>query len=211
MKGSIMDWLSKNKYSLVLLIGISFIWGGCSDQGDLPRPGGSKAKSSDEDSDDKSIKTDDGESEVSDGDDKDLADTDENAGTADGEDLEEEPLVGCAGKEVGGYCWYLASKNDGDSMVCSDKCKDHGGFDLEGTQKYIGYEGSVENCKLVMDALEVGETGDFVKSNSTGIGLDMGCYEDAGMRQYNARDGHLIVDATTAAWGNLKRACACKH
>ena len=56
----------------------------------------------------------------------------------------------CAGRAVGGACWYLSAEE----RNCDDACSSHGGYN-EATRTYAGSSGTNANCDEALDALGV--------------------------------------------------------
>jgi hypothetical protein len=62
----------------------------------------------------------------------------------------ESKVAWCNGVIVGGFCWYFGA----DSVSCEAVCADHGGYD-EATKAFAGSDGSANNCREVIVALQV--------------------------------------------------------
>jgi hypothetical protein len=120
----------------------------------------------------------------------------------------------CGGKQVGGHCWYKGEhKAPANTLLCSDTCADHGGFDLKATQDFVGNAGTTENCKEVLDALELGTNGTAVTENAGAIYNKLGCFlivnQTKRYRGTNATE--KTVDDSGHKATNIVRACACKE
>ncbi|MBS0234515.1 MAG: hypothetical protein JSR99_13630 [Proteobacteria bacterium] len=104
----------------------------------------------------------------------------------------------CAGKSVGGYCWYEGAS----SATCTATCSSHGGT-TDGTIDYTGSGGSLSNCSSVMAAL--GQTA--VGGSGSTTGSSAGCY-------YSLLSGKILrstspVTTQAGSGGGFYRACSC--
>jgi hypothetical protein len=111
----------------------------------------------------------------------------------------------CAGKEVGGACWYL-SATALDS--CSITCEAHGGYD-EATSTYAGAAGTLAQCYEVLDALGVVGTDALpaVDGGDVPSSIGLGCTA-ANTVRYRWT---LTATNADAIMGGFQRACACKE
>lgn len=107
----------------------------------------------------------------------------------------------CAGKLVGGYCWYAAASTN---QSCDTACSSRGGCDLAGTRNYAGSGGSNANCMAVLNALGFSGASIQVGSNASG------CYYNPGANNPKTRRGSTT---TTCAYKESahRRMCACNN
>jgi hypothetical protein len=108
--------------------------------------------------------------------------------------------AGCAGKIVGGYCWYLGAS----ARSCEQVCASRGGANAA-TITYAGTGGTNAQCNSVLTALGVPGT---MTGDAGTCHAALGCGLLFGVR------GRCVnAPTTTAAWyfiGN-QRACACNN
>ncbi|MBY0415386.1 MAG: hypothetical protein K2Q18_14535 [Bdellovibrionales bacterium] len=105
---------------------------------------------------------------------------------------------GCAGVNVGGYCWYYG--HSGES--CGTVCTNHGGYN-EATETYAGVSGTNAACTEVSDALGVPAASMIDTSCSVGYG----CAYFSGFR-IRCND---TVTTETASRNDISRVCACNE
>lgn len=104
----------------------------------------------------------------------------------------------CAGKSVGGYCWYAGVSDQSCTQVCSAR----GGVNMAGTRDYAGSGGTNANCLAVLNALSLG-SGAIQNSGTANLGCSfVGLF---GRQRYPT--------TTTAEASNAlaQRACACNN
>jgi len=79
-------------------------------------------------------------------------------------EITKEPTSTCNGTEVGGFCWYFGDVN----LSCNVVCALHGGYN-DATRTYAGSDGSPNNCKTILTALNIIQD-DFYETAQGGIG-----------------------------------------
>jgi hypothetical protein len=120
----------------------------------------------------------------------------------------------CGGKEIGGHCWYRGeAKAPENTLLCSDTCADHGGFDLEATQNFVGHAGTAANCKKVLDALEIGAKTVVVEEFGGASHTRLGCFilVSQNRRFRGTSPNEMTRDDPGVKTTNNIRACACKE
>ena len=113
------------------------------------------------------------------------------------------PTAGCGGTVVDGHCWYLGDEN----VSCSTVCETRGGYDVA-TQTYSGSNGSADQCRAILTALNLpidnlfettqGGIGCFVIQNTTG-------------GYFGYWDSQLTVADATYTTPGRRRICACQR
>ncbi len=110
----------------------------------------------------------------------------------------------CAGKQVGGFCWYYAASA---SQSCGAVCQSHGGYHTA-TRDFAGSGGTDVACMDVLDA--VGAPGDDV-STLGGSGAAVGCFYSPVLSQrHRVGDTPTSQNATYDVIG-ARRVCACNE
>lgn len=114
-----------------------------------------------------------------------------------------EPGLTCDGTKVGGYCWHLGDEN----KSCEEVCNPYGGYS-DATRTYAGSNGSWENCRNVIEAMDI-ELNEFYSTAQGGIG----CFiYKLTTGQYNGYwdEKPTTADATYGKPGR-ERICACQR
>lgn len=119
------------------------------------------------------------------------------------QDVPDNPATGCGGTVVDGFCWYFGDEN----LSCNTVCSSHGGYNYV-TSTYAGSEGSANNCKNVLDALNIVQD-DFFETTQGGLG----CFaiQTTSGNYYGYWDEQpTSADATSVTPGR-RRICACQQ
>lgn len=123
----------------------------------------------------------------------------------------QDPDAPCAGKRVGGGCWYVGEHGSG----CTFTCATHGGYN-ELTRTFAGDQGTLAHCEQVIEAIGGGDTTVQDKNAySPDPYFALGCV-------HNALSGDLLVSnfrifdtPTTPQAGEgtpgYSRICACNN
>jgi hypothetical protein len=105
----------------------------------------------------------------------------------------------CNGKQIGGFCWYLA----GDNEDCNSACADHGGYS-DGTRTYAGSAGTNSECQGLLSSF--GFTGTVITNT---------CFDGYGCIVNVASGDQVRCSApdtnATSHFPGWRRACACNE
>jgi hypothetical protein len=114
-----------------------------------------------------------------------------------------EPASTCSGTEVGGYCWYFGDEN----LSCNGVCASHGGYD-DATRTYAGSDGSSNNCKSIITALNITQD-DFFETTQGGLG----CFamKTTSGNYYGYWDEQPTAAEATYVTPGRQRICACQN
>ncbi|MCB0164223.1 MAG: tetratricopeptide repeat protein [Anaerolineae bacterium] len=114
---------------------------------------------------------------------------------------EDTPKTPCDGVEVAGACWYLG----GDSAPCDSVCVAHGGYD-EATRTYTGSDGSPDQCRAVLQALQL-PIDNFFETTQGGLG----CFviQNTSGNYFGYWDQRPTTAAATYSVPGRQRVCAC--
>ena len=118
----------------------------------------------------------------------------------------------CAGKQLGGFCWYIGDVN----QSCETVCSAHGGYD-EATKNYAGSGGTEYHCRDVSAKLEIPldlSTG-FVNFDTFDLPVNLGgvgCSIHVKAEGLNDLfwDKDLTTSQATTSVVQIRRMCACQ-
>lgn len=119
------------------------------------------------------------------------------------QDVTKEPTSTCGGTEVGGFCWYFGNEN----LSCNGVCASHGGYN-DATRTYAGSDGSPNNCKSIITALNITQD-DFFETTQGGLG----CFaiQTTSGNYYGYWDKQPTTADATYATPGRRRICACQR